>query len=203
MQFGNVARPTTCNNSWDEAKFEFCAHKYVDISEGNFGVALLNDCKYGYSARDNVLSLTLVKCSTSPSDCVDKGIHKFTYSLYPHVGDVRHCDVYKHAAMLNNPLVLVDGTAEGGNGVSLVSCDKDNVIVDTVKFAEDDDSVIVRLFENNNCTTNCTLTFGLDVLNAVKCDLLENGGETVAVRDNKISLTVKPFEIVSLKLTLK
>lgn len=203
VQFGNVARPTTCNNSWDEAKFEFCAHKYVDISEGNFGVALLNDCKYGYSARDNVLSLTLVKCSTSPSDCVDKGVHKFTYSLYPHVGDVRHCDVYKHAAMLNNPLVLVDGTAEGGNGVSLVSCDKDNVIVDTVKFAEDDDGVIVRLFENNNCTTNCTLTFGLDVLNAVKCDLLENGDETVAVRDNKISLTIKPFEIVSLKLTLK
>jgi len=105
--------------------------------------------------------------------------------------------------MLNNPLVLVDGTAEGGNGVSLVSCDKDNVIVDTVKFAEGDDDVIVRLFENNNCTTNCTLTFGLDVLNAVKCDLLENGGETVAVRDNKISLTIKPFEIVSLKLTLK
>lgn len=203
VQFGNVARPTTCNNSWDEAKFEFCAHKYVDISEGNFGVALLNDCKYGYSVRDNVLSLTLVKCSTSPSDCVDKGVHKFTYSLYPHVGDVRHCDVYKHAAMLNNPLVLVDGTAEGGNGVSLVSCDKDNVIVDTVKFAEDDDGVIVRLFENNNCTTNCTLTFGLDVLNAVKCDLLENGGETVAVRDNKISLNIKPFEIVSLKLTLK
>ncbi len=203
VQFGNVARPTTCNNSWDEAKFEFCAHKYVDISEGNFGVALLNDCKYGYSVRDNVLSLTLVKCSTSPSDCVDKGVHKFTYSLYPHVGDVRHCDVYKHAAMLNNPFVLVDGTAEGGNGVSLVSCDKDNVIVDTVKFAEDDDGVIVRLFENNNCTTNCTLTFGLDVLNAVKCDLLENGGETVAVRDNKISLNIKPFEIVSLKLTLK
>lgn len=203
VQFGNVARPTTCNNSWDEAKFEFCAHKYVDISEGNFGVALLNDCKYGYSARDNVLSLTLVKCSTSPSDCVDKGVHKFTYSLYPHVGDVRHCDVYKHAAMLNNPLVLVDGTAEGGNGVSLVSCDKDNVIVDTVKFAEDDDGVIVRLFEDNNCTTNCTLTFGLDVLNAVKCDLLENDGKTVAVRDNKISLTIKPFEIVSLKLTLK
>lgn len=203
VQFGNVARPTTCNNSWDEAKFEFCAHKYVDISEGNFGVALLNDCKYGYSARDNVLSLTLIKCSTNPSDCVDKGVHKFTYALYPHVGDVRHCDVYKHATLLNNPLVPVDGTAQSNSGVSLVSCDKDNVIVDTVKFAEDDNRVIVRLFENNNCTTNCTLTFGLDVLSAVKCDLLENDGEKVAVRDNKISLTVKPFEIVSLKLTLK
>ena len=198
VQFGNVQRPTTNNTSWDEAKFEFCAHKFVDLSEGNYGVALLNDCKYGYSARDNVLSLTLVKCSTSPSDCVDKGMHKFTYALYPHAGDVRHCDVYKQAYLLNNPLVLLDG--KGDCELRLVECDKSNVIVDTVKFAEDDDSVIVRLFENNNCTTNCTLTFGFGAHEVRKCDLLENDGESVLVKDNSVRLTVKPFEIVTLKV---
>lgn len=198
VQFGNVQRPTTNNTSWDGAKFEFCAHKFVDLSEGNYGVALLNDCKYGYSARDNVLSLTLVKCSTSPSDCVDKGMHKFTYALYPHAGDVRHCDVYKHACLLNNPLVLLD--SKGSGELRLVECDKSNVIVDTVKFAEDDDSVIVRLFENNNCTTNCTLTFGFGVSDVCKCDLMENDGESILVKDNCVRLTVKPFEIVTLKV---
>ena len=201
IQFGNVQRPTVCNTSWDKAKFEFCAHKYVDVSEGDYGVALMTDCKYGYSARDNVLTVSLVKCSTYPSDSVDKGRHEIAYCLYPHCGDFAHSDVMHKAMLLNNPLVAINsGTV---CDYSFVSVDADNVIVDTVKPAEDDDRVVIRMFENNNCTTNCTLMFGSDLLSACKCDLLENDGEQLEVSDNKIELTVKPFEIVSVKVKVK
>lgn len=198
VQFGNVSRPTTTNTSWEQAKFEFCAHKYVDISEGNFGVALLNDCKYGYSAQDNVLSLTLIKCSSAPNDCVDMCEHKFTFALYSHTGNVQSSKVYEHACLLNNPLMLSDGSVKGCG--RLVDCSASNVIVDTIKFAEDDNDVVVRLFENGNCTTNCRLTFFFGISKAYICDMLENPIEELAVNDGCIDLTVKPFEIVTIKL---
>lgn len=199
IQFGNVQRPTVCNTSWDKAKFEFCAHKYVDVSEGDYGVALMSDCKYGYSARDNVVTVSLVKCTTYPNDSVDKGAHKFTYALYPHVGDVAHSKVMQQAMLLNNPLVAVGGKTED---ISFVAVDCDSIVIDTVKPAEDGNGVVLRLFENNNCTTNCTLTFGLNVTSATICDLLENDLRSVAVANNKIKLTLKPFEIVSIKVQL-
>lgn len=95
VQFGNVSRSTTTNTTWEQAKFEFCAHKYVDISDGNFGVALLNDCKYGYSAQDNVLSLTLIKCSrrqTTVWTCVSINLSMLC---------VRITDAYKTAMCTN------------------------------------------------------------------------------------------------------
>ncbi len=198
VQFGNVSRPTTANTSWEQAKFEFCAHKYVDISDGDFGVALLNDCKYGYSAQDNVLALTLIKCSSSPNDCLDMCEHKFTYALCSHSGSVQNSNVYRHACLLNNPLILLDGQTDGTS--QLVLCNADNVIVDTIKLAEDSNDVVVRLFENGNSVTNCRLTFGFDVVKAYKCDMLENVTEEIAVNDGGVDLTLKPFEIVTLKL---
>jgi alpha-mannosidase len=86
IQSGNLRRPTVANTSWDVAKYEVCSHKFVDLSEGDYGAALLNDCKYGYSARDNVLGISLLKSSKSPNEVADMGKHTFTYSLYPHQG---------------------------------------------------------------------------------------------------------------------
>ena len=169
------------------------------MSEGDYGVALMSDCKYGYSARDNVLTVSLVKCTTYPNDSVDKGVHKFTYALYPHVGDVAHSKVMQQAMLLNNPLVAVGGKTED---ISFVAVDCDSIVIDTVKPAEDGNGVVVRLFENNNCTTSCTLTFGLNVASATICDLLENDLQSVDVANNKIKLTLKPFEIVSIKVQL-
>ena len=89
VQWGNVERPTHRNTSWDWARFETCAHKWADLSEGNYGVALLNDCKYGYDIHDNVIRLTLLKSATNPDANADQGEHWMTYSLLPHEGDWR------------------------------------------------------------------------------------------------------------------
>ena len=86
IQWGNVQRPTHRNTSWDWARFESCAHKWVDLSEGDYGVSLLNDCKYGHDIHDNVMRLTLLRGPTMPDPAADYGEHHFTYSLFPHAG---------------------------------------------------------------------------------------------------------------------
>ena len=89
VQFGNLERPTTRNNSIEYAQFEVCAHKYADISDGGYGVSLINDSKYGHSVLDNVLSVSLVKYGTYPGETNDSGIHTYTFELYPHLGDFK------------------------------------------------------------------------------------------------------------------
>lgn len=87
IQFGNIERPTHWNTSWDYARFEVPAHKWADLSEGGYGVSLLNDSKYGYDIKDLVMRLTLLKSAIYPNEEADKEIHEFVYSLYPHKGD--------------------------------------------------------------------------------------------------------------------
>ena len=125
VQWGNVQRPTHRNTSWDWARFETCAHKWADLSEGNYGVALLNDCKYGYDIHDNVMRLTLLKSATYPDPEADQGEHLMTYSLLPH-GRLARRSVLAEAYDLNDPLILrrVTGAmpghqALGFTGVSL------------------------------------------------------------------------------------
>lgn len=204
IQFGCVERPTHTNTSWEAAKFEVCAHKYADISECDYGVSILNDCKYGHDIHDGVIRLTLLKCATSPSPKADKGHHEFTYSLRPHAGSFKQAGTIKLAYDLNNPMTAVKlGKQEGTlpESFSLVSVSDENVVVDTVKKAEDSDSTIVRMYESWNKRTNALkLSFGFDFKSAVLCDLMENELEKLEVVDNTVTLPVKPFEIVTIKL---
>ncbi len=204
IQFGCVERPTHTNTSWEAAKFEVCAHKYADISECDYGVSILNDCKYGHDIHDGVIRLTLLKCATNPSPKADKGHHEFTYSLRPHAGSFKQAGTIKLAYDLNNPMTAIKlGKQEGTlpESYSLVSVSDENVVVDTVKKAEDSDSTIVRMYESWNKRTNALkLSFGFDVKSAVLCDLMENEIEKLEVTDNTVTLPVKPFEIVTIKL---
>ena len=84
IQFGNLTRKIHRNTSWDEARFESCGQKWMDMSEGHYGVSLLNDCKYGHSALDGVMTLTLIKSGIEPNPTADQEEHTFTYALYPH-----------------------------------------------------------------------------------------------------------------------
>ncbi|MBR6646220.1 MAG: alpha-mannosidase, partial [Clostridia bacterium] len=106
VQFGNYERPTHQNTSWDAAKFEVCAHKWADISDGGYGVSLINDCKYGHSAEDSTIKLTLLKSATWPDNVDDQGKHEFTYSLYPHKDDFRKAGTVKEGYKLNQPIIL-------------------------------------------------------------------------------------------------
>ena len=202
IQFGNIERPTHKNTPWEQAKFEVCAHKYVDVSETDYGVAIVNDCKYGYSILDNDVSLSLIKCSTNPDPNADKGKHEIKYAMYPHSESVNSSNVAEFAYQFNNPALAIKSSGNGKliSEYSLISCNQTNVFVDTIKFAEESNDVIVRLFDAKRINKKATLTFGFDVKEAYLCDLLENNVKKLKVNQNKVSINVKPFEIVTLKL---
>ena len=114
IQFGNVERNTHWNTSWDYAKFEVVGHKWADLSEGDYGVSLLNDSKYGYDIKDQTMRLTLIKSGVYPDPEADQGHHSFTYSLYPHGGSWFEAGTTKEAYELNYPVQNVK--VEGRNG---------------------------------------------------------------------------------------
>jgi len=203
IQFGAVERPTHKNTSWDRAKFEVCAHKYADISDGGYGVSLLNDCKYGHDIHDGTMLLSLLKSGVMPYPEADQGEHTFTYTLYAHEGTLRESDTVKLAYLLNNPLTAVK--ASGGHSslpesYSLVSVDKDNVICETVKEAEEDKSTVLRLYESANKKTKAQITLGFKAKKCFVCDMLENEKEELEIADGKVNVNMRGYEILTLKV---
>lgn len=202
-QFGFIERPAHRNTSWDMAKFEVCGHKWADISEDGYGVALLNDCKYGYKILGNVIDLNLLRSPKSPDPVADMGEHIFTYALYPHTGDFKRGNVIRAGYELNVPLRSFIASAHPGKMpkiYSMFSVTSDSVIIDTVKKAEDGNSIIVRMYEAFGGRGEVRLYTALPVKRAVLTDLLERKVKNIACENGCISLYMKPFEIVTLRL---
>ncbi len=203
VQFGTLERPTHANTSWDAAKFEVCAHKFADYAEYGYGVALMNDCKYGHSIRDGVMSLSLLKCATFPNPEADRRVHHFTYSVAPHCGDYRAAGIVQMAYELNNPMTAVSVPAQAGKlpaSYSLVSVSEPNVVMEVVKQAEDSDATVLRMYDAYNCKTNATVTLGYAPKRVTLVDLMENEIEEISVSGNAFTVPVKPFEIVTVKV---
>lgn len=203
IQYGNVKRPTHRNTSWDHARFEVVGHQWADLSEEGYGVALLNDCKYGYDIRDNLMRLTLLKSSNYPDPQADAGEHRFTYSLLPHAGSWQQAGVSRHAWDLNSPLYAVPGKiADGIDGRSLLSCDNPNVTIDVVKKAEDSDHLIVRLHEHGGSRGPVYLRSDFRIVTWQPCDLLEapTGPEN---QGDEISDAVSPYQIKTYRVVLR
>ena len=176
------------------------------MSEGDFGVALLNDCKYGYSAEENVLKLTLLKAPTSPNPVADRGGHEFTYSLYPHAGTLSQSDVVKEAYALNNPLT-VEKIVANENGdlapvFSFAHTDNDRAVIETIKRAEDADGYIIRLYDSKGTKGEVTLSLGIDFESAYECDMQENILAPLAKEGRDVKLSLSNFEIKTIKITL-
>lgn len=199
IQFGNLTRKVHQNTSWDKARFESCGQKWMDLSEGHYGVSLLNDCKYGHSVKDSNMALTLIKSGIEPNPMTDYEEHFFTYALYPHAEGWRAAGTVREAYMLNQPLLAVEkGTSAGA--YSFASVDKDNVILETVKAAEDGNGIILRLYESENAKTNVCLTVNRDFQKAYICNLLEETEAEAAVSANRIQIPVKPYEIMTVRI---
>jgi alpha-mannosidase len=207
IQFGNVERPTHWNTSWDYARYEVCAHKWADLSEGDYGVSLLSDCKYGWDIKDNVMRLTLLKGAVAPDPEADLGRHRFTYSLLPHAGDWRAAGTVRHAYELNVPVwhAPVHGGGTLPAAWSFVSVDKPNLIVETVKKAEDSGDTIVRLYEAYGQRGAATLTFAEPVKAAGEVNLMEE--ETAETKDARVTVSgtgvsfdFTPYEIKTFKV---
>jgi alpha-mannosidase len=197
--YGVVKRPTHRNTSWDEARFEVGAHRFADVSEPGYGVALLNDGKYGYSARDNVLGLSLLRSPLYPDPLADEGEHRFTYSLFPHPGDWTEARVTREAFSLNSPLIAGVGGGES-SGYELVVVEGAELALGSLKRAEDGRGVILRLYEPHGARGPATLRFSLHLRGAERVDLLEEQEGTVEVRGDEILLDVRPFEVLTLRV---
>lgn len=205
IQFGNLPRPTHRNSPQDMARFEVPAHRWMDLSEGDFGLALLNDCKYGHDTLGNVMRLTLLRASRSPGATADVlQTHEFTYSLLPHAGDYTR-GVVRAGYELNVPTTAVPARASAGSigsEASFFEVSGQNVILETVKQAEDGQGIIVRLYEAHGCRGRRTLRTSLPVAAAVETDLMEREERKLPVRGGRLSLDFLPFQIRTVKLRL-
>jgi alpha-mannosidase len=201
IQWGNVERNTHRNTSWDWGRFETAAQKWADLSEGSYGVALLNDSKYGYDVLDNVMRLSLLKSPTMPDPDADQGEHLMRYSLLPHTGDWRN-GVAPAAYDLNDPLILRRVSSTKGTNASqeLISLSAANVIIETIKQAEDSNGIIVRLYENERKRGPVTIKAGFNLKAAYYCNLLEENESSLSVKDNSITLNMRPYQIATLRL---
>jgi alpha-mannosidase len=217
IQWGNVQRPTHRNTSWDWARFETCAHKWVDLSEGNYGVSLLNDCKYGHDIHDNVMRITLLRSPTQPDPTADSGEHQFKYSLYPHAGSWNQ-ETQRQAYLLNDPIICYRSKVAGvalspskdprsdralADLPSLVAISSPNVIVETIKRAEDGDGLIVRLYESQRKRGPVQVRFGHSLESAWITNLLEENESALGVHKNSIQLNLRPYQIVTLRVRLQ
>lgn len=202
IQFGNVKRPTHWNTSWDMAKFETVGHQWVDLSERNYGVSLLNDCKYGHDIKDHTIRLTLIKCGKYPDTMADQGEHIFTYSLLPHEGDWVEANTVQEAWKLNNPLTYAQGKAKEHAALSLFKVSTDHIMIDAVKKAEDSDKLVLRLHEFTGARAPVTITSDFEIASWQECNLIEEP-EGPVHETNKIKFDINPYEIKTFLVELK
>ena len=210
IQWGNVQRPTHRNTSWDWARFETCAQKWVDLSEGGYGASLLNTGKYGHDIRDNVMRISLLRSPTSPDFEADQGEQSFSYSFLPHSGGWDATTVAE-AYAVNDPLIVwasprpVGAAPQPGAGTAqapapFLCCDLPNLVIETVKQAEDGRGVIVRLYETQRKRGVAVLTTAFPVAHAWRTNLLEENQYELEVDGKQVKVPVKPYQIVTMRL---
>ncbi|MEA5013155.1 MAG: alpha-mannosidase [Candidatus Limiplasma sp.] len=199
VQFGNLTRKVHRNTNWDVARFESCGQKWMDLSEGHYGVSLLNDCKYGHSVKDSCIALTLVKSGIEPNPATDQEEHFFTYALYPHRESWRAAGTVQEAYKLNQPALSAQG-GEAGMHFSLAWVDQPNVMLETIKKPEDGEGIILRLYETDNARTQARLHWHGPIASAEECNLMEEKLEGVAFQGGEISFEIKPYEIKTFRI---
>ena len=202
IQFGNLKRKVHTNTSWDVARFESCGQKWMDLSEGHYGVSLLNDCKYGHSVKDGCIGLTLIKSGIEPNPTTDQEEHFFTYALYPHAEGWQQAGTVREAYRLNQPALSVRG-GQAGTEYSLASVQPANVILETVKQAEDGNGVIVRLYETENARTEACLTWNRPIASVEECNCIEEKQADAAFERARIPFVIKPYEIKTFRIREK
>lgn len=222
IQWGNVERPIHRNTSWDWARFETCAHKWIDVSEGDYGVSLLNDCKYGHDVQDHapagaVMRLSLLRSPTMPDPTADEGRHEFRYSLLPHCGRVGTETIAQAYAVNNAPFVWEVGETwrpqerdevawllQNPFAYTLLETDRENVVIETIKQAEDGDGLIVRLYESQRQRGLVTLRTGFPLQAAWRTNLLEeNQAPLDVVTDYEVAFEIRPFQIITVRLQVE
>ncbi|MCX7012691.1 MAG: alpha-mannosidase [Candidatus Sumerlaeota bacterium] len=203
IQYGHVERPTHWNTSWDRAKFETCGHKWADLAEADYGVALLNDCKYGHDARDGQIRLSLLRQPKHPDPRADLGEHEFAYALQPHAGDLRQAGIIRAGYEFNSPMTAFFVEPHAGPRPARqgsFEVDQPNVIIEAVKKAEKGTDVIVRLYDSFNAARRATLTLPRAPKQVWECNLMERDLGEVKFEGARFAFDIKPFEIKTFRV---
>ncbi len=202
IQFGSAERPTHWNRPQDFARFEVVGHKWVDLSEGDYGVALLNDCKYGHDIRGNVMRLSLLRAPKHPDPTADiNKQHVFTYSLMPHADDFRN-GIVRCGYEVNVPMTSIAADPHPGSAGTVnsrIGVSADNVVIDTIKKAEDDSGLIVRLYEAHGTRGACMVSTSLPAKRVYETNLMEKVEKKLSLKNGKVRLNVTPYQIRTLK----
>ncbi|MGH2969772.1 MAG: alpha-mannosidase [Solirubrobacteraceae bacterium] len=191
MQFGVAERPTHVNTQADLARFEVPGHRFADLSEHGFGVALLTDSTYGYAARGDVMRLSLLRGATDPDPEADAGRHDFGYAVMPHGGGWQEAGVVAEARTFAEPLVAARGSG------AFAAVDAPGLVLDTIKRAEDSDAIVLRLYEAHGARGSARVQLRVPFSQARRANLLEDEGDELPVRDGAIELDYSPFELIT------
>jgi alpha-mannosidase len=204
IPYGSIERPTARNNSWERAQFEVPALRWADLGDEHHGFSLINNSKYGYDARDNVLRLSLLRSPTWPDPVADRGRQEFSFALYPHAGDWKQAMTVRHGFDFNYGLKALPVEAHDGampSRHSFVSAEPANVVLTAIKKAEDGDGLVFHLYEWAGKSGEIKLAVPPGAQDATETNLMEKPeGQPLAISGDAVTLPVKPFEIVAVKV---
>ena len=204
IPYGTIDRPTTRNNSWEQAEFEVPGMRWAELGDGQHGVSLLNRTKFGYDAVGNMLRLSLLRSATWPDPDADRGYQSFDYALYPHAGDWKQAASMQHGWEYNYPLRAMQVAAHSGSEAatrSFVSVDAKNVIVTAIKKAEDRDALVIRMFEFEGKSGDVKVSVPAGASYAVESDLMETPETAhLPIHDGAVTVRVHPYEIVTVQV---
>ena len=220
-QFGVTRSATHYNTSWEYAKFEVVCHYFADLSEFGYGVSILNDCKYGFETQGNVQRLSLLRSPKAPDANADMGMQRFKYAIAPHKGGFSEASIKQAGYNFNYPLRVVGSGADAVTSANSVLGSfrleaPPDVILETIKRGENDEdleghyplkprsgkSVIIRMYEALGGSSKAKINFSVSVKKAFKTNLLEDDEEELLVGKNDLDLTLRPFEVVTVRLQL-
>jgi alpha-mannosidase len=203
IPYGSVQRPTTRNTPAEQAQFEVPAQRWADISDDKRGLSLLNDSKYGYDAKGNVLRLSLLRSPEWPDPHADEGHHEFTYSLYPHGGGWKEALTIRRGYELNYKLIALPfGKHQGALAPehSFVQVQADNVIVTALKKAEDENALVLRYYEWAGRQREVTVQLPAGAQSASETNLMEKPTSNLQVSGGEVKVPTKPYEIKTIKV---
>ena len=203
IPFGSIARPTTRRTPEERAQFEVPALRWADLSDANHGFSLLNDSKYGYDAKGNVLRLSLLRSPEWPDPHADEDHHEFTYSLYPHAGTWRDSATVRRGYELNYPLIAMPvGKHHGPLPAehSFLQLQPDDVILTALKRAEDDNALVLRFYEWEGRESDVKVQLPPGAKSASEADLMEKSLARLAIHDDAVTVHTKPYEIKAVKI---
>jgi alpha-mannosidase len=205
IPYGSIERPTTRNNSWEAAKFEVPALRWADLGDSAHGFSLINDSKYGYDAKDNVLRISLLRSPTWPDPDADRGHHHFAYALYPHTADWKKALTMRRGYEFNSqlkawPVEAHTGTWRGEQ--SFLTVGRENVVLTAMKKTEDGDALLFRFYEWAGKKSVVNLSVPAGGVSATLTNLMEQpeGSPLKISPDGKVAVPIGPFEIISVRV---